>query len=78
MRAWMSSYPPLQGTIRRQAGFIPPVLHVPALKIASLFASSPIAGFFGYGIAKWKCENIDPTVIAGFHFWYTFLFAGSS
>jgi hypothetical protein len=59
------------------SAFIPPVLHLPALKIANLFVSPLLAGFVGYKIAKWKSENTDPTIISGFHFWYTFLFAFS-
>ena len=55
-------------------GFVPGLVHVPALRIATLFVSPVLAGTFAYQIARWQARTRNPFLVPRYHFWYAFSF----
>jgi hypothetical protein len=55
-------------------GLVPPLVHIPALRIASLIASPLLAGVIGYHIAKFQLERRNPLIEPKHHFWYSLSF----
>jgi hypothetical protein len=55
-------------------GFVPPLIHVPALRVLSLIASPLLAGGIGYRIAKFQSQRRNPLIEPKRHFWYSLAF----
>jgi hypothetical protein len=56
------------------AAFVPSLVEIPALKLASLVVTPLVAGTIGYHIAKWQARTRNPLLVPRYHFWYTFFF----